>query len=241
MGRKPRGAGAQLGNGGLSPCQHRTPLAPPFLAPFGPFSPRPEGAFRRQPRGASRPSSTSRKIPHVVPPVTGTTTSSEFLHGRAKRPGAHRGASRPDEWRPARRRWRAVTPGLAVQVNAVPGTAASPERHIFCDGGRSPKSRASAGGGVISRGQATGSYAAGADKVSGLPLAGRPHEQSLLLVHHPHPHLVLPQDPQLLQLRGDELQGFEQIEGGEIAEPRVSTLRKLATALGIEARDLLED
>ncbi len=31
------------------------------------------------------------------------------------------------------------------------------------------------------------------------------------------------------------------IEGGEIAEPRVSTLRKLAKALGIEARDLLED
>ena len=31
------------------------------------------------------------------------------------------------------------------------------------------------------------------------------------------------------------------IEGGEIEEPRVSTLRKLAKALGVEARDLLED
>lgn len=31
------------------------------------------------------------------------------------------------------------------------------------------------------------------------------------------------------------------IEGGEIEEPRVSTLRKLAGALGIETRDLLED
>ncbi len=31
------------------------------------------------------------------------------------------------------------------------------------------------------------------------------------------------------------------IEGGEIVEPRVSTLRKLAKALGIEPRDLLED
>lgn len=31
------------------------------------------------------------------------------------------------------------------------------------------------------------------------------------------------------------------IEGGDIEEPRVSTLRKLAEALGIEPRDLLED
>jgi transcriptional regulator with XRE-family HTH domain len=31
------------------------------------------------------------------------------------------------------------------------------------------------------------------------------------------------------------------IEKGEITEPRVSTLRKLAQALGLEARDLLTD
>jgi transcriptional regulator with XRE-family HTH domain len=31
------------------------------------------------------------------------------------------------------------------------------------------------------------------------------------------------------------------IETGEITEPRVSTLRKLAGALGLEVRDLLED
>ena len=31
------------------------------------------------------------------------------------------------------------------------------------------------------------------------------------------------------------------IESGEIKEPRVSTLRKLSGALGIEPRDLLED
>lgn len=31
------------------------------------------------------------------------------------------------------------------------------------------------------------------------------------------------------------------IEGGDIEEPRVSTLRKLAEALGMEPRDLLED
>jgi transcriptional regulator with XRE-family HTH domain len=31
------------------------------------------------------------------------------------------------------------------------------------------------------------------------------------------------------------------IETGEISEPRVSTLRKLANALGVEARDLLDD
>jgi transcriptional regulator with XRE-family HTH domain len=31
------------------------------------------------------------------------------------------------------------------------------------------------------------------------------------------------------------------IETGEITEPRVSTLRKLARALGLEARDLLTD
>ncbi len=31
------------------------------------------------------------------------------------------------------------------------------------------------------------------------------------------------------------------IERGDIEEPRVSTLRKLANALGLEARDLLED
>ena len=31
------------------------------------------------------------------------------------------------------------------------------------------------------------------------------------------------------------------IETGEITEPRVSTLRKLAGALGIEPRDLLQD
>ncbi|MDP9439019.1 MAG: helix-turn-helix domain-containing protein [Actinomycetota bacterium] len=31
------------------------------------------------------------------------------------------------------------------------------------------------------------------------------------------------------------------IEGGKMDEPRVSTLRKLAKALGIEPRDLLED
>jgi transcriptional regulator with XRE-family HTH domain len=31
------------------------------------------------------------------------------------------------------------------------------------------------------------------------------------------------------------------IETGEITEPRVSTLRKLAQALGVEPRDLLQD
>ena len=31
------------------------------------------------------------------------------------------------------------------------------------------------------------------------------------------------------------------IETGEIEEPRVSTLRKLTSALGLEPRDLLED
>jgi transcriptional regulator with XRE-family HTH domain len=31
------------------------------------------------------------------------------------------------------------------------------------------------------------------------------------------------------------------IESGHITEPRVSTLRKLAAALGIEPRDLLDD
>lgn len=31
------------------------------------------------------------------------------------------------------------------------------------------------------------------------------------------------------------------IEKGDITEPRVSTLRKLAQALGLEARDLLSD
>jgi transcriptional regulator with XRE-family HTH domain len=31
------------------------------------------------------------------------------------------------------------------------------------------------------------------------------------------------------------------IETGEITEPRVSTLRKLASTLGLEVRDLLED
>jgi transcriptional regulator with XRE-family HTH domain len=31
------------------------------------------------------------------------------------------------------------------------------------------------------------------------------------------------------------------IETGEIKEPRVSTLRKLAHALGLQPRDLLED
>ncbi len=31
------------------------------------------------------------------------------------------------------------------------------------------------------------------------------------------------------------------IEGGDIEEPRVSTLRKLAEALGMEPRNLLED
>ncbi len=31
------------------------------------------------------------------------------------------------------------------------------------------------------------------------------------------------------------------IETGEITEPRVSTLRKLARALGVEPRDLLQD
>jgi transcriptional regulator with XRE-family HTH domain len=31
------------------------------------------------------------------------------------------------------------------------------------------------------------------------------------------------------------------IETGEITEPRVSTLRKLAEALGVEPRDLLQD
>jgi transcriptional regulator with XRE-family HTH domain len=34
---------------------------------------------------------------------------------------------------------------------------------------------------------------------------------------------------------------IRRIEQGEITEPRVSTLRKLAAALGISTRDLLEE
>jgi transcriptional regulator with XRE-family HTH domain len=46
---------------------------------------------------------------------------------------------------------------------------------------------------------------------------------------------------ELAEKAGVGINTIVRIETGEITEPRVSTLRKLATALGLEARDLLSD
>ena len=46
---------------------------------------------------------------------------------------------------------------------------------------------------------------------------------------------------ELAKRAGVGIATIARIEGGEIEEPRVSTLRKLAQALGVEARDLLDD
>lgn len=46
---------------------------------------------------------------------------------------------------------------------------------------------------------------------------------------------------ELAEKAGVGIATIARIETGEIEEPRVSTLRKLAGALGIEPRDLLED
>lgn len=45
---------------------------------------------------------------------------------------------------------------------------------------------------------------------------------------------------ELAEKAGVGINTVVRIETGEITEPRVSTLRKLAGALGVEARDLLE-
>jgi transcriptional regulator with XRE-family HTH domain len=46
---------------------------------------------------------------------------------------------------------------------------------------------------------------------------------------------------ELAQEAGVGVTTIVRIETGEITEPRVSTLRKLAQALGVEPRDLLQD
>ena len=46
---------------------------------------------------------------------------------------------------------------------------------------------------------------------------------------------------QLADKAGVGIATIARIEGGDITEPRVSTLRKLARALGMEPRELLED
>jgi len=46
---------------------------------------------------------------------------------------------------------------------------------------------------------------------------------------------------ELAEKAGVGINTIVRIETGEIAEPRVSTLRKLAEALGVETRDLLTD
>jgi transcriptional regulator with XRE-family HTH domain len=46
---------------------------------------------------------------------------------------------------------------------------------------------------------------------------------------------------ELAERAGVGINTIVRIETGEITEPRVSTLRKLARALGLEARDLLTD
>jgi len=46
---------------------------------------------------------------------------------------------------------------------------------------------------------------------------------------------------ELAEAAGVGINTIRRIEQGEIEEPRVSTLRKLADALGIRVRDLLED
>ena len=46
---------------------------------------------------------------------------------------------------------------------------------------------------------------------------------------------------ELAEKAGVGINTIVRIETGEITEPRVSTLRKLADALGTQVRDLLED
>jgi transcriptional regulator with XRE-family HTH domain len=46
---------------------------------------------------------------------------------------------------------------------------------------------------------------------------------------------------ELAERAGVGINTIVRIETGEISEPRVSTLRKLANALRVEARDLLDD
>jgi transcriptional regulator with XRE-family HTH domain len=46
---------------------------------------------------------------------------------------------------------------------------------------------------------------------------------------------------ELAERAGVGINTIVRIETGEITEPRVSTLRKLARALGLEARELLSD
>jgi transcriptional regulator with XRE-family HTH domain len=46
---------------------------------------------------------------------------------------------------------------------------------------------------------------------------------------------------ELAEKAGVGINTIVRIETGEITEPRVSTLRKLARALGLKPRDLLED
>ena len=46
---------------------------------------------------------------------------------------------------------------------------------------------------------------------------------------------------ELAERAGVGINTIVRIETGEIIEPRVSTLRKLADALGLEPRDLLDD
>ena len=46
---------------------------------------------------------------------------------------------------------------------------------------------------------------------------------------------------ELAEKAGVGINTIVRIETGEITEPRVSTLRKLARALGIQPRELLED
>jgi transcriptional regulator with XRE-family HTH domain len=46
---------------------------------------------------------------------------------------------------------------------------------------------------------------------------------------------------ELAERAGVGINTIVRIETGEITDPRVSTLRKLARALGLEARDLLTD